>query len=373
VRDVLPTLEKKFDVIVCDLFDGPKVSDAFREERVVGLLRDVLSIDGYLLLNVFREPDVYVKFDAALSRWSDWQYKWNHLALYRQFGRGKVGDPLADGYRPARTFRAYLEREGSTSKQYCFVGSDRCPGVRWHFGPLWFEGYLGDEVPILEPYAKTRLVIWQPVSRCDAPLPWRRSWLPADPQLTGHGVIENPEVYWKDWSSHMQRYRKKWLKTRPYDIRDVSAEVFLASYGNKRMSSWLVGMTVELMKAKVRAHGERVHFLGAVDPATGKLVGGFCYVDVPEAHVSIHLASFVKKEVKRTSVGVGMVDRWFADCASRGIVYPDFDLFWAFGDPWSWRGFSRFKSQFGTRFVRHPHAFMRLVWGTRSLEQTSTG
>jgi hypothetical protein len=52
-----------------------------------------------------------------------------------------------------------------------------------------------------------------------------------------------------------------------------------------------------------------------------------------------------------------MIDHWFQEGIRQGFTYLDFDLFWNQGDPEAWRGFSRFKSQFGIRYIRYPQPF----------------
>jgi hypothetical protein len=361
VRTVLPELHETFDVVVGDIFDGVSVSEAMRDEHVRDQLRRVLSRHGTFIFNVFREPELFSLFQGKLSLQKKWKFTWNWLAIYRHFGRGTVGDPLPEGYRPARTWDTYVARESSAGSLYQHVGRPECPGMRWHHGPLWFEGYTGDTEPLIDEEAPGRLVTWQPVTRQKPPPGWWRSWLPASPKLTGFAEIREPDAYWKTWSSQMQRHRARWRKHQSLLIEEVSLDEFVANYGQRRMASWLVRLTIQLMKSKVKRHGERVHFFGALDPVTRKMLAGLAVVDVPEASISIHLASFIRPSVKQTSVGVGLIDAWFERCIARGIRFLDFDLFWTFGDPSDWKGFSRFKSQFGITFVRYPRPFFRIV------------
>jgi hypothetical protein len=268
-----------------------------------------------------------------------------------------------NGYRPARTHVEYVAREATHNLRGMEkVGSNECPGLRWKIGPFRFEAYLSDREPQIDPQGPTRLVIWQPITRNDEVNGWWHSFLPANPQLTGYVEIRDPDAYWKTWTSHMQRHRAKWLKEPAYSIEDVSVEAFCKNYTQKNMASWFEHMMIDMVQKKVLRHGERTHLFGAFD-TDHTMVAGFAVVDVPEGNQSIHLASFITPAAKRTSVGVGMVDIWFRRCIEKGYRYLDFDLFWAKGDPKSWKGFSQFKSQFGTQFIRYPKPYMKIVRG----------
>lgn len=82
-------------------------------------------------------------------------------------------------------------------------------------------------------------------------------------------------------------------------------------------------------------------------------------IDVPEASLSIHHMAFYLPTAEHYSANVGLIDAWFRHGIERRLRFLDFDAFYAPGDPRSWRGFSRFKSQFGTRFIRYPNPLVK--------------
>ncbi len=360
--DALPKLEKKFDLIIWDLFVAGRTAEIIHESGFMDKISAKLERNGYFILNYYREPEEMELFDKAMARHRMWRFRYNGLALYRHFGRGHVGDPLPDDYAPYRSVRPYLERESSTSKSMELVGTDGRIGSRWHHGPLWFEGYTGDEEPKIESFGKRRMVIWQPITRTDNPGGWRRSWVQMNPNLTGFADLKETEPYWSAWTPHAQRHRQRWLKKLPYEIREITSEQFLEAYSDRSVRLREKFMHLWLIRNKIRRHGNLNVFFGAVD-GEGKIIAGFAAVDIPEASQSMHVASFIMPIAKKTSVGTGLVDAWFQRCLSKGLRFADFDLFWAWGDPWSWRGFSRFKSQFGVTFIRYPKPLVRFVGG----------
>jgi hypothetical protein len=55
------------------------------------------------------------------------------------------------------------------------------------------------------------------------------------------------------------------------------------------------------------------------------------------------------------------MDEWVQHGVRTGLKYLDFDCFYYKGDPKDWRGFSKFKSQFGIHFIVYPNPLMRFV------------
>ncbi len=140
---------------------------------------------------------------------------------------------------------------------------------------------------------------------------------------------------------------------------------FAAAYRKVKKLGWLTEWFITLVKEKMKLHGTRLHLFGAREKSTGDILAGLAVLDIPENRSSVHMIAFVHPRAMATSVSVGLIDCWFQHALKQGIAYLDFDLFWAPGDPRAWKGFSRFKSQFGTRFIHYPHPFLRIVSGSK--------
>lgn len=362
-RELVPKLQGKFDLILGDIFQGALPSQAFRDADFFRMVADKLKREGYFILNGFRNPEIFDVARQAMGEHRTWRFQYNRLALFRPFGRGCIGDPLPPGYKPFRSSKAWLKREcpGSGHGQ-AFVKTNGCAGSRWKHGPLWFEGYTSDIEPRPATDGPRRVVIWQPVSRRDNPRGWRRSWVQMNPNLTGFADLAEAVPYWSIWSSHAQRHRKRWLAQQLFEIREVPAQEFMDVYRSRAAQLHLKDFHTWLLDRKIRKHAGLMVFLGAFDPS-GKMMAGFAALDIPEDNQSYHVASFIRREARQTSVGTGLVDAWFRRCLSKGFRFADFDLFWTPSDPWSWRGFSRFKAQFGVTFVRYPKPLFKFAGG----------
>ncbi|MBI5654742.1 class I SAM-dependent methyltransferase [Candidatus Uhrbacteria bacterium] len=361
--EILPRLDSKFDLIIWDLFVAGHTAKIIRDSGFVQKIAEKLERDGHVIVNYYREPEELALFDVSLSRHGSWKYLYNGLALYRHFGRGRVGEALPDGYVPYRGVRDFLERECGSEKMVGTSGNAGCAGTRWKHGPFNFEGYTSDIEPQIDPHGPRRLVIWQPITRTDKPNGWHRSWIQMNPNVTGFADLRETDPYWASWTAHAQRHRERWLK-EGMDIHEITGREFLEAYRSPSVKIELKTFQARLVEKKIKRHGERMVFFGAFGEV-GNLIAGLAALDIPEANQSVHIASFMLPETKRTSVGVGLVDAWFGRCLSRSLRFADFDLFWSWGDPWSWRGFSRFKGQFGVTFIRYPKPLIRFAGGRK--------
>ena len=276
-----------------------------------------------------------------------------------------VTSVVPEGYINFRATDAHVSREGSGDSPWKAVGNPGAVGLRWHHGPLWFEGYYGDTEPMIEPFPHLRFITWQPTTCRVVPRGWYRFWAHINARMTGFAEIHDPDRYTDPWSSHAKRHLRRWQKTQAYELVTMSFEEFCVGYREARMSRWLKYLFIDFLRKKIARHGERVEFFGARERASGRFVAGFAVGDVPETRCSVHLASFILPEAESTSVGVGMVDEWFRRSIAKGIRFLDFDIFWAPGDPKDWKGFSRFKQQFGVTFIRYSKPFVRVVWGRK--------
>ena len=247
------------------------------------------------------------------------------------------------------------------------AGPPHCRGARWHYGPLWFEQFTGDtEPPLLE--GPARFLIWQRIVRQDVPPNWHRGWEQVDLRKTGFAEITKPARYFEQWTPHARYYRARFLKDTRYRLTETDISTFMANYEKTSRPSWLTRLVTKRVRRRKEIFGENVHFFIAQrndveEPASqqGGPAAGLAVLDLPEISQSIHLTSFIKPFAREDAVGIGLIDHWFSQCAAKGIRFLNFGIFYTAGDPKSWQGFSRFKNQFGIRYIRYPKLLWRIV------------
>ncbi|MEI7511865.1 MAG: hypothetical protein WCK01_00170 [Candidatus Uhrbacteria bacterium] len=354
---ILPTLTQRFDLIIFDLYCGERPEPRLAAPEFQGQLQRLLKYNGYMLVNVFKTPALLESTDQVFTRHLTWEYQFNTLALYRRAG-----------YTTYRGIDGYLRRHADGKKNGFYIQThakqtgNLIPGLSWARGPIRFEGYFCDEEPMCDPESPRRLVIWQP-SRANVPCPkgWWQFPLPVNVRRTGHVKISDPENYWKDWNENVRRQRTKWLKHQPLQIEEVTVEEFVNGYREARPWFQMRDVFVKQLRERITRFPGLVYMLGARDMKTGKIRAGFAMIDIPESKSSIHLTSFFHPRYGQAGVGTGLVDAWFRHGIAHGLRYMDFDIFWVFGDPRGWKGFSIFKSQFGTKFIDYPPPYLKIV------------
>ena len=360
-RELVPTLAQTYDLITVDLFRGSDPSPVLVDASFIWALASKLAPRGYLLLNVYQTNAVLPFFDHALSRQATWRYWYNTVALYRPRGCGMVGDPLPDGYTTVKQSPSYVRGDCDPRTRAYLVGSEERWGARWWHGPLCFEGYETDVEPQIEPGPR-RMVIWQPLTRLDKPTGWHRSFIQMNFRRTGFAEIKNPERYWESWTPHAQRHRRRWLREQAYEIEEAAEDAFVVAYRDAtRVPRYLRGDFIKMVRRRRAFHGADTHLFVVRERKTGRVMAGLAVVDTMDASHSTHLVSFVHPDAISTSASTGLIDHWFQHCIRQGIRFLNFGVFWTFGDPWSWRGFSRFKSQFGIHYIHRPNPLVRFV------------
>lgn len=360
--EIVPKMTRTFDLILVDLFTGGETEPRLASDELLAGIARALEPDGYLLLNLFQTMSLVSAFERQLSRWDVWTFKFNTLALFRHKGQGRVGDAVPEGFVHPMQSPDYLHGGWKPEANNVeLVGKPGCFGMRWHYGPIWIESYTTDVRPEIDLTAKSRIVIWQALTKTGQPAGWHRSWIQMNPQQHGFADIRGKTEYWKDWTHHAKRHRKRWLEDERYEIVEVTLPEFAAAYHRSGKLPSMRKDFLKLIDRRVHRHGERVHLFAARDRATHEIISGLAVVDLPDVSMSVHLVAFIHPKFQKTSVGTGIIDHWYAHCQKEGIRFPHFGLVWAPGDPKGWKGYSKFKRQFNPFLLRYPMPLIRFV------------
>jgi precorrin-6B methylase 2 len=358
--EIVPTLREKFDLILFDLYQGRTSPLAVQRQSFFEALRPLLVRDGFLIVNAYAQPNVTEAARAVFSHQASWMFRVNGMSLFRPIGAGTIGDALPEGYRPFRSIPEYCERDVQAELNGELVGTEAVRGTRRWQGISCVEKYYGDAEPLLDGKGPKRLVIWQPTTRNDIPTGWERSFIQMNASVTGFVDREATADPLSAWSSHAQRQLKRWrAQEKDWDVVTLSLDEFLNGYRICSLRPLLKDLTEKLLRKKAQAHGERLHCFGFKSKTTGAVKAGFAALDVPEGNQAIHIASFLLESARHDGTGTGLVYEWFKDAERRNIRFLDFDLFRGPHESKSWKGFSRFKAQFGTIFIKYPHPLAR--------------
>lgn len=267
--------------------------------------------------------------------------------------------PLPEGFVHHRQSLTYLSGESVERLHPEVVGTPGCLGVRWKNGPLRFETFTSDIEPVVTDNNPCHVIIWEPIRRTDKPKGWCEPWIRLNVARTGFAHITNTERYDATWTEHARRHVKKWRKAPTHRIENVTLEAFKESYARTGKLAFLRSDFFGILDRRAKHHGDLLHLYGAINPATGNIDAGLAVLDLPDIHTSNHVIAFFHNHAKKTPVNVGLIDHWFRESIARQMTFLNFGVFWVPGEPLGWKGFSRFKSQFGLQYIDSPTTYMK--------------
>lgn len=363
-KDAVTSLSQTFDLILFDCYMGDVTSPLIREEEFLKNMRQRLNSRGHLLVNFFKRNDYIPSVNLFFSLWKQWFFITNHFAYYRHFGNGNIGDPVPSYYKDPHTIPSYMissKREGAPIS--VVTDENNITGARWPAGPLWIEKYIGDEEPLPKPFPHMRIVIWAPQTHTRT----QRGWIPFfthySPTQTGYTTIENNVEYHREWNTHAQRYRRAFLHQNLYSINEVDLQTFLKTFPKKGQYFEVWSYVQSILPHHKKIHKENLHLYCAFQNKDNGIAGGLATLDLPEFNQSLHVTGFLIDTIANNSVGTGLIDHWFKESNKHNISLLNFLYFHGEGDNNSWRGFSRFKSQFGTKFITYPRPLLKIIGG----------
>lgn len=363
-RVVVKDLKDKFNVVLVDLFQGNKPAKVLLESSFLNNLVDVLDKDGYLLVNFYRSKrDLYPIFDRYFSRWSNLRYWANSLAVYRHFGLGRLGDPLPKSFKDKKQSVSFLKVMINKDRQEEIVGEWGCWGTRKKIGPFIFEHYVSDIEPKIKPFKSCRFISWQPLTGLKGVKRWVTNYLFSSCSQIGVVTVSEGEEYWKNWSNHAIRHRKKWLKNNEYKIEEVEFSKFKKAYRKARhVNRILHKRYLKVIKDVYYRNSQATHFFGVCRLKNQRMLAGMVVIDCDDILQSVQIMSFVDEKAKGLSAGVGLVDYWYRHAINKGLKYLNFGLVWRKGDPRSWKGFSEFKKQFNLYLIVYPKSKLKVIF-----------
>lgn len=364
-RDVLPGWNKTFDLILVDLFIGKSVSPLIETDVFLERLAPCLKSDGYLAVNFFlQKKTVSPVFDRFFSRWYNVRYEGNQMAVYRPFGLGNPRDPVPNGFLDKFQSRTWLQTEIDSSETKSIIGNSECLGFRTRFGILSQDYYYSDQEPIIDPLPRFRLVHWQSYTQ-KRNAGWLLNWLSDHEYQHGIGVIteQNRQSYAQEWSAHARRHRERWLRDDRFEIVETDLETFAHAYHASKQLDWLTRTGfVRVLAFHLKRHPQDVHLFSARDKSTHAIIAGLAVIHYGDIAQTCHTVSFIRDDARHTSVGVGLIDRWYRDGIQEGMRFFNFGLVWKKGDPNAWKGYSVFKRQFHLYLLRYPRACIKIIW-----------
>lgn len=359
---VTPKLQGTFDLIISDMFVGDDVASDTASSILQRELLRLLDQNGHLICNAYHQTHFFEGFTPHFIQAGTWTFRLNQLGHFRHHGAGVLGDVFPEGYVPYFASKDYLHRHATGARFYHLAHAGTAWGIRQTFGSFAMERYHSLHAPELEPAPIHRFVMWDRWMPGPTPAGWHRLLtIPPYRRLTGYADIPVSGDVHLSWHALALRERKKWLAQESFFIREISLDAYCQAYARCGKRTSLIKLFSDNLRHKSATQGDLLHLHGVVSRETDEVVAGLASLDIPEINASIHVTGFILPKARDTGAGTGLINHWFLETQKHGLRFCDFDGFYAKGDPKSWLGFSRFKAQFGTRYVAYPSPLWRFV------------
>lgn len=82
VREVLGPMDRAFDLVLVDLFQGHDPAPALFEDGTIRGIAGVMGEGAVCILNAYEAQDLFLRFDHYLKRVKTWKVRANHMATY---------------------------------------------------------------------------------------------------------------------------------------------------------------------------------------------------------------------------------------------------------------------------------------------------
>lgn len=227
------------------------------------------------------------------------------------------------------------------------VGTETHKGIRFQIGPLVIESYTCFEEPVLEKWKGPRIIFWKTLKKENVPKGWRR-WRGIAMGNTTAVARVRPE-FLKDWTANARRIITG--RTTRLTYKKISVEEFGTAYhASGYLDPFLRHGFIRVIKDHLKVHPENVHILLFYTDGQ-QLAGGTVFVDYPDIHQSHYLISFLTDKGRTEHAGYEFIYWWYQHMLEKNILWADFGIVWAPGDPKSWIGYSNFKKRFHPQYV----------------------
>ena len=239
-------------------------------------------------------------------------------------------------------------------------------GVRYGLWPLYVEKYRGTDEPDVT-LSRTsgklhnRIIIWTHYGTSVPSKEWNISTnLHAK---IGYAEITSTKPYYEEWSSTMRNYRTQWKRDylgTKYTIEQISLSEFHKAYFKSTTVKRTGRFVLRMLDQRIKEDKTDFELWGVRSISDGSIVAGIAIEYSRSIPCSFYFEGFYLKKASSDRVMIGMIDHCFEQCIKRNVQFLDFGDFWTEGKPKDWKGFSEFKSKFGTKYVYIPPLAYRI-------------
>jgi precorrin-6B methylase 2 len=358
----LPKLDGLFDLILIDLFCGSRVAGALACEEALTNLRQLLAWQGYVIANFFQEAALFSAiFEKYFSFHGEHVIKYNEARMYRNYGMGKMGEGVPNGFKDRSESRDFLRSVALTKFGQQVISNNDTPRLRAKIWPFEFESLTSKREPDCSRGKLVKLLVWQPTQGFNF-----KGWLKVPSLFSVHfkkgiAILEGFD-YWKKWSSTARRNREKFLRDNKHEIIETDFESFASAYhATKFLDPFTRRAFLSTLRHHIEVRSQHVHLSVSRRVFDGKILAGLATIDYPDISQSDHIIAFIHPEAQKSPLGVGLIDEWHLRALRSGIKFLVFGILRMEGNPRAWQGYTDFKRQFHLYEILYPRQVFKII------------
>ena len=342
--------DRKFDLIVIDIFLGNSPSPLLSDEEFIKSTEKSLNNNGMVIANI--KTALSQRNDALENKWQEIfpdlrpiKYQTNKLIIAN---KNFIPADYCDIFQ-SEPWVAMIQKRGFKilKNEHGFYAINKIVGLN-----LVHVRHAKAE-PDPEFFKKAGIdhgiIFWSPWGGIKPKKPWRRLLLNSHQKGNGFSILTLD--YKKKWSENAKRNLKKFLRFK-LQILETDKKTFNSGLKKSTLTNFLkaeFGREInEIAKESSKL------WIAKKDEV---ILGGLAVVNYDQT--SAHFVAYLNKKGKRLQVGVGLIDYWSRWAVQNKIKYLNFGNLQQEGEAKDWRGYSEFKRKFVENEIMIPYTYFR--------------
>lgn len=348
--DFLKRNDKKFDLIVIDIFSGNDPSPLLADEEFIKSTKMSLNNNGTVIANIKtaisqKNDDLENKWQKTFPNLKSVKYQTNRLIIVScNFIPADYDDIFQ-----SEPWIAMIQKRGFKVLKNGneFYAVNKIAGLN-----LVHVRHAKAE-PSAEFLKKAGInhgvIFWSPWSDVKPKKPWKRLWL--NSHQKGNGFFMVTPDYEKKWTENAKRNLKKFWQSK-LQILETNKKTFNEGLKKSTLTKFLkseFGREInEIAKESSKL------WIAKKDEV---ILGGLAVVNYGKT--SAHFVAYLNPKGKELQAGVGLIDHWNKWAGQNNMKYLNFGNLHEKGETKEWRGYSEFKRKFVENEIIVPDTYFR--------------
>lgn len=348
--DFLKSNNKKFDLIIIDIFWGNNPSPLLSDEGFIKATKMSLNNNGMVIANIKtalsqKNDDLENKWQAVFQNLKSIKYQTNKLI----YASHSFIPADYDDIFQSEPWIAMIQKRGFKilRNENEFYAVNKIVGLNL----VHVRHAKAEPSPefIKKEGINHGVIFWSPWGGIKPKKPWRRLWL--NSHQKGNGFSNVTLDYEKRWSENAKRNLKKFLESQA-QILETDKKTFNEGLKKSTLTKFLRS-EFEREINKIAKESSKLWIVKKEEV----ILGGLAVVNYGQ--ISAHFVAYLNPKGKELQTGVGLIDHWNKWAGQNNMKYLNFGNLQQKGETKEWRGYSEFKRKFVENEIIVPYTYFR--------------